>query len=171
LASIVGLAQFVLMESVKNPSFSLGTCQSLLKSVSDDQLRATVVSRCKTAFDVQITQAQWADSTNKLIGWVNPLTFGVYKSFFEVNVVNLGFERSLFEVAVQADVKPPMKNSTCLKPSVVVVSKQETDLSGVRDVLGQLASEGFFIKSSYSTKLNGSWCVVFVLEKVSSVAC
>lgn len=169
LAGVVGISQFVLMESVKNPSFSLGTCQTLLKTVSDNESRATVIGSCEQAFDYQQMQADWAARTNGLIGWVNPLSYGIFGSFFQANQQNLRFEKVLFEVAVNADVKPyvaSVKNQTAWSYQYVVFSTSESDVAGLNSMIQHEASLGFHIKTSYDTKINGTWCVVVVFERV-----
>jgi len=171
VAGVVGLAQFVLMESVKNPSFSLGTCQTLLRSVTDPDERASVIASCDQAFELQQKQAGWASVMNHAIGWVNPITYGVYQSFFDANIQNLAFENQLFQVAAKSDPKPAAKNQTCYTPQVVVFSAPEGDLTKINSALQAYASQGYFIKSSYQTKINGAWTCVFVLERTVSSSC
>jgi len=169
LAGVVGISQFVLMESVKNPSFSLGTCQTLLKSVDNGTERDTVVSVCREAFSRQIAQAQFASDVNGLVGWVNPLTAPIYQSFFVANMQNLGFEQVLFESAVKS-VKPyqaTVKNQTApWAYQYITVAFAESDVKGLNAMLQHEAALGFHIKDVYHTKIFGNWMVVVVFERV-----
>jgi len=171
VASIVGLGQFVLMESVKNPSFSLGTCQTLLRSVSDNESRAGIVASCNQAFDYQQAQASWALGVNRAVGWINPFTAMVYDSFFVANVRNLGFERSLFESAVQAGVKPYVSkstNSSVWTYAYQVVVVPESNTVQLQASLSSMAQAGWHVKSMYDSKVQGAWCVVIVFEKITT---
>jgi hypothetical protein len=169
LAGVVGISQFVLMESVKNPSFSLGSCQTLLKSVDNGTERDTVVSVCRQAFSRQTTQAEFALSVNGLIGWINPLTAPIYQSFFVANQQNLGFEQSLFESAVKS-VKPyaaTSKNVTApWAYQYVTLVVGESDTTGLNSMLQHEAALGFHVKDIYHAKISGVWCVVVVFERV-----
>ena len=166
LASVVGISQFVLMESVKNPSFSLGSCQSLLRSMNDATDRAALIDSCSQAFEWQQNQAAWAAGMNRLIGWVNPFTYGIYQSFFNVNVKNLAFEKQLFEVAAK-DPKPTVANAS--KPwqyKYVTVQALEDQPAKLDAVLQQYAGLGFHVKDIYHTKVGGVWMTVIVFEEV-----
>ena len=166
LAGVVGISQFVLMESVKNPSFSLGTCQTLLRSVTDNESRATVIVSCSQAFEWQQNQAMWAQNVNRVIGWVNPFTYAIYGSFFDVNIRNLAFEKQLFLIAAK-DPKPTVANVS--KPwtyKYVTVSIPEDDVGKLNQTIQAYAGQGFHVVDMYHAKIDGTWVTVVTFELV-----
>ena len=176
IVSATGMAQFVLMESVKNPSFSLGTCQTMLKDLNaTDGDRNYVENQCIQAFELQKTQGMFAMQMNDLFGWLNPLTYPLYKSFFIANSENLQFEENLFSVAeTHSYPYDPVKNDsrTCLKPSVVMFQFPEQDFKDIQASLTQYSNQGYYIKASYQTKTSpGMWMAVFIMEKITTVTC
>jgi hypothetical protein len=176
IALMVSGAEFVMMEAVKNPSFSLGSCPNMLKATDDPTIRAQVIQICNQAYDAQLAQAQMGRQISLTSGWVLPFNWLIYVNFFEVNIRSLKFNQQMFQLMVEAGVQPykPANKTIRMCDTFTYESKtlqfKETDVKGLTEALAQAAKDGFSFKAEYNTKINYEWYTVIMMQKTIDTA-
>ena len=167
LSGTVTFGEFVAMEAVKNPGFSLGNCFNTVKASADSVQRSQIVQTCEEQFSNQVSIARYGLTYSQWLGWVMPLNWVNYLNYFQVSIDNLAFQRNLFQVTVDQKAAPKTTTSQNFTYEYKVTVTAENNPVLLQSTVSEMQAAGYHIQEQHTSKVKSDWFIVTTWEKVT----